>query len=275
MLIMPPPPGMIRSDGIYPGWDAAIASSLPSEHRLLAYYSTFEDRVRIERQLPPISTRDCLLQLRIEDEKRNVSPFGLRRIRSKIEDSIEDGVLTNQIAAQVAQSVNTSISAEKTKDDVVDAADATNANDTAPAAEPAVSASAGNARMLGWFGKTKHSFGYSVATDVSAADQTVTLVTSTVVAAVNGRVLQFQTTASQENEEDRQWAEETALLWSRVAISANREYNGISWFWLAVGLALLATAGYWGMRCFKFLMRMRNEVNSELKEIAEREAKQE
>lgn len=52
LLIIPPPPDMVRSDGIHPAWDDKLATSLPPKQKLLGFYCTFEDRVRIERQAP-------------------------------------------------------------------------------------------------------------------------------------------------------------------------------------------------------------------------------
>ena len=104
LLIIPPPPDMIRSDGIHPAWDEKLAASLPSKQKLLGFYCTFEDRVRIERQAPPASDRDCVLHIREADINRNVTSWGLGSLEDDIDDEIDQ--VLKDVGMQLAKTLS-------------------------------------------------------------------------------------------------------------------------------------------------------------------------
>ncbi|MEZ5329752.1 MAG: hypothetical protein R3F19_32285 [Verrucomicrobiales bacterium] len=257
LLIIPPPPDMIRSDGIHPAWDDTVAASLPPKEKLLAYYSTFEDRVRIERQAPPASDRDCILRIREADLDRNVTSWGLGGLEDDIDDDME--LVLKDVGTQLAKLLSAGSTPE------VDSSGET--------AAFASSTTAANASLLGWFGNTKHSFGYTIGLDLKKGDgSTLPMVSSTSVALVNGRMLSFQATTSEGGDAARAWAENTAFTWSSLAVTANKEYNAPSWIWRGIKLALLIALIIGLVRGTRYLIRMKKQVQEEVKEDERREA---
>ena len=266
LLIMPPPPDMIRSDGIHSEWDSKLANSLPPKQKLLGFYATSEDRVRIERQAPPASDRDCILHVRDVDIDRNVTSWGLGSLEDDIDDEID------QVLKDVGMQLAKTLSAGSVGEDDDDKAEA-GADAAPPAALPAKPS---NASLLGWFGETKHSFGYTIGLNIDKGEggtaRTLPMVTSTVVALVNGRMLSFQATSSEGGEAARAWTEKTATTWSRLAIGANKEYDAPSWIWRGIKLALLVALIIGIVRGTRYLIRMKKQVEEEVKEEERREA---
>jgi hypothetical protein len=197
-LTIPPPLEMIRSDGIYTGWDTAMASALPKSHRLVAAYTTHEDRRLIERGEYPVFLRGCVLQVKTADEERDVGYSEFGGIKGEIKDEIQ--TMTRGIVAQLVKHM-VQVAPEST-------------------------ATASNAKMLGSFEESKTSFGFTVSTDIELTSGKETVVAAVVVAAVNGRVLTFLALSAYEDEADRQWTEDTARLWCLLARTANPEYEG-------------------------------------------------
>jgi hypothetical protein len=263
LLIIPPPPDMIRSDGIHPAWDEKLAASLPSKQKLLGFYCTFEDRVRIERQAPPASDRDCVLHIREADINRNVTSWGLGSLEDDIDDEID------QVLKDVGMQLAKTLSAGSLREDEDEDADV----EVSP---EALSASPGNASLLGWFGETKHSFGYTIGLDIVRGEggtaRTLPMVTSTAVALVNGRMLSFQATSSEGGEAARIWTEKTATTWSHLAIAANKEYDAPSWIWRGIKIVLLVALLIGIVRGTRYLIRMKKQVQEEVKEEERREA---
>lgn len=253
-LKIPPPPEMIRSDGIHGGWDNVLTESLPPEQKLLGYYTTFEDRLKIARQEPPAADRDCILHIREKDIDRNNSSWGL----SSLEDDIDDEI--DQVTKDLARQFSILLTAE---------------NDLEEGEKPEAT-SEGEAALLGWFGETDHSFGYSILTEVGkgegATATTISIVTSTVVALVNGRMLSFQVNTLEGEEAGRAWAEKTASIWSQLAISANEEYEPPSWIWRGIKLLILGALVYGAIRGSRYLLQIKRQLEEEVKEDERREA---
>ncbi|MGK0188784.1 MAG: hypothetical protein ACI9R3_004598 [Verrucomicrobiales bacterium] len=255
LLRIPPPPEMIRSDGIHKEWDRILAKSLPPEQQLLGYYTTFEDRLMIERQSPPASDRDCTLHIRTKDIDRDHSSWGLGGLENDIDDEIDQVTkdLANQFALILAAGADIDIDPEL---------------ETPPGAKGA---------LLGWFGETRHSFGYSVAIEVptgeGATAGSVSLVTSTVVALVSGRMISFQATSVENGEKKgRQWAEKTASTWSELAVSANVAYKPPSWIWRGIKLLLFVALIYGLFRGGRRLIQLKRELDKEVAEEKRRDA---
>jgi hypothetical protein len=215
-IVLPPPAGFVRSDGLFAKWDNVITTSIPAGNRMLAIFSTPADRKLLESQAAPPSERSFNAQIQRSLESRDVGERTFGEIRAELKSQLQ------AMSSRVGDEVRKAIEAGNKQRGV----------DTALAVNDTV--------FLGFLGDDPGSLGFAMAMKVGMKNSTESsrVVSAGMVTTVNGRMIFLYANATYETEADRKWAENSVQSWRNAIVAANPRVAGPStkgFDWTQVG----------------------------------------
>ncbi|MDA0812169.1 MAG: hypothetical protein O3C21_07275, partial [Verrucomicrobia bacterium] len=195
-LVIPPPSGFVRADGINAQWDQVSAAYVPPENRLLATFIPESDRKVLANNVHPDVDRYFHLQvIRVfETIEFNATQFTQKKkeLKEEILKAENSTVLNDQLADGNASIAN------KTGIDLA--------------------ISEGVHHFLGIFDDSDQSLGFSIAGTVD--DKSETIVTSARIVPVSERLLVFYAVSLKRSDQDQAWTENAVTAWSNTAMLA-------------------------------------------------------
>jgi len=200
---LPPPPGFERIDGLNADKDQLVESMLAASNRYLARFE-------------PIKTNAA-------DTDRNFNAQVLRSLENREIGDRTFSELKQQTKKELDQAkatVETEIAKVKGK--------AEKAMQDATGADAALSVS--DLAVLGYFGETTNSLGFTMAMNVAAkaGDNAIKVkgVIASMIVPVNGRLIYLYANADFKSDADRQWAEKAVTEWRDAVLAANPRVEG-------------------------------------------------
>lgn len=203
MIKLPPPPGFERIDGLNEEKDRLVESMLPASNRYLARFE-------------PLKTNTA-------DTGRNFNAQVLRSLESREIGERTFSEMKQQTMKEIEQvraTVETEIAKVRGK--------AEQAMQDATGADAALSVS--DLAMLGYFGETPNSLGFTMAMNVAAktGDNAVKVkgVIASMIVPVNGRLIYLYANADFKSDAERKWAEKAVTGWRDAVLAANPRVEG-------------------------------------------------
>jgi hypothetical protein len=203
MIKLPPPTGFQRIDGLNPEKDRVVESLLAASNRYLARFEP--------------------LQANAADAGRSFNAQVLRSLENREIGDRTFAEMKQQTKKELDQARAT-IEAEITKVK----GKAEKAMQDATGADAALSVS--DLAVLGYFGETPNSLGFTMAMNVEAraGDNANKLkgVIASMIVPINGRLVYLYANADFKSEADRQWAEKAVTGWRDAVLAANPRVEG-------------------------------------------------
>ncbi len=203
IIKLPPPPGFERIDRLEPDKDRLVESVLPASNRYLA---------------------------RFEPLKTGAADTG-RSFNAQVMRSLESREIGDRTFAEMKQQTKTELdqAQETIRQEITKATGkAEKAMQDATNADAALSVS--DVAVLGYFGETPNSLGFTLAMNVAAKTSDNALKVKGVIASmivpVNGRLIYLYANADFKSAADRQWAEQAVTAWRDAVVAANPRVEG-------------------------------------------------
>lgn len=224
-IVVLPPEGFVRCDGIYPDWDSMMSSMLPATNRLLVTYGTPEDHATLKAGQAPMYEKNFNIQVARKLETQEVGDRTFSQLRDEIQGELKKLSMTidQELKKQVAAG-NKKLSKEYGVEDALKIS---------------------NTVVLGTFEESDTAFGFTMAMNVQGGgEQPSQVVVAAMMTPVNGRLLNFYATAPFAGEADRQWAESSVAAWRNAVVAANPRVEGpsIGFDWSKVGRSTIIGA---------------------------------
>lgn len=209
-IIVPPPAGFVRCDGVDPEWDRAVESVQAPANKLLANFGTPEDHAAIRNGEVADYTRSFNVQVSRALESVEVNERTFDKIRQNNRKEVEN--LKASIEAEIEKVVRDG--GKQMSDELgVD-----------------LQLSVGDLAMLGIFEDTPTSLGFTMAMTMSVQTPEGLDKSRNVVAAmlvpVNGRMLFLYSNSGYSVEADRLSAESSVKSWRDAVVAANPRVKG-------------------------------------------------
>lgn len=211
-IIVPPPAGFVRCDGVSPDWDRAVESVQPPANKLLANFGTPEDHAAIRDGEVAAYTRSFNVQVSRALESVEVNEKTFDNIRKDNRKELDN--LKASIEAEIEKVVREG--GKQISDDLgVD-----------------LQLSVGDLAMLGIFEDTPTSLGFTMAMTTSVQtpeglDESRDVVAAMLVP-VNGRLLFLYSNSGYSSEADRLSTEASVKSWRDAVVAANPRIKGSS-----------------------------------------------
>lgn len=203
-LKLPTPAGFERIDGLNPGKDQVMEAMLPATNRYLARYEPLKDSAT------PDAGRSFSAQVLRSLEAREIGDRTFAEMKQQTKTELDQA--RAGIEAEFAKLKG---KAEKAMKDATGADAALSVSDLA---------------VLGYFGETSNSLGFTLAMNVAAKAGGNTSkgkdVIASMIVPVNGRLIYLYSNAGYKSEVDRQWAEKAVTEWRDAVLAANPRVIG-------------------------------------------------
>jgi hypothetical protein len=209
-ILVPPPAGHVRCDGVNPDWDRAVGSMQPAGNRMLANFGSPQDHAAIRDGETASFERSLNIQIRRSLENTDVDERMFADMRKETRNSLKS--LRESIEALVNKSIEAG-SRQMSDDLGVD-----------------VQLSVGDMAMLGIFEDSATSLGFTMAMTTAiqgpAGEEKSRDVVAAVLVPVNGRLLYLYSNAGYQSEADRLAVERSVRVWRDAIVAANPEFTG-------------------------------------------------
>ncbi|WP_395716743.1 hypothetical protein [Prosthecobacter sp.] len=203
MIKLPPPTGFQRIDGLNPEKDRLLESMLAASNRYLARFEPLQANAAD-------ASRSFNAQVLRSLENREIGDRTFAEMKQQTKKELDQARAT--IEAEIAKLKG---KAEKAMQDATGADAALSVSDLA---------------VLGYFGETPNSLGFTMAMNVEAraGDNTNKLkgVIASMIVPVNGRLIYLYANADFKSQADRQWAEKAVTDWRDAVLAANPRVEG-------------------------------------------------
>lgn len=209
-IIVPPPPGFVRCDGVNPDWDRTMESVQAPRNKLLANFGTPEDHAAIRDGEAADYTRSFNVQISRALENVEVNEKTFDQVREENRKQLE--TIKASIEAEIERVVREG--GKQMSDDL----------------GVEVQLSVGDLAMLGIFEDSPTSLGFTMAMTTSVETPVGIDKSRGVVAAVlvpvNGRLLYLYSNYPYSSEADRLAAEASVKMWRDAVVAANPRIKG-------------------------------------------------
>lgn len=196
-IVIPPPSGYVRADGLNDQWDQVATAYVPSENRLIATFISESDRNVLANNGQPNVDRYFHLQVIRAFETIEFDETQFSRKKKEIKEEI--------LAADHSTVLNDQLSEG-------------NAN-IAGKTGKALATSEGEHRFLRIFDDSDQSLGFSITGTIN--EKTEAIVTSARIVPVSKRLLVFYAVSVQRDDQDQAWTENAVTDWSNTSMLAN------------------------------------------------------
>jgi len=204
-IIIPVFEGFARADGVNANWDKLSAPLVADTNRMVATLLQKDDVARLAQGLLARPRRVFQIQTYRNAETVEISDETFSQARNQIRAGIEESRAT--IEAEIKKRF------------------ASKSNALSGLAGVDVALSITNSTMLGYFGESPTSLGFTTAMKVGAKTSTISLgkkvVVAMMVTTVNGRIFYLAATSDYYSEADREWVEKAVVSWRDAVRGAN------------------------------------------------------
>ncbi len=209
-IAFPAPQGYVRCDGLNAEWDAATTAVLPASNRRLVAFATPEEAAAIRDNQATGAVRNFNSQIVRNLENQEIGDRTFEQVRSGARAELEK--MKTQLDEEIKRLVQ---EGNQRLNDQLGLDAALSISDSA---------------ILGFFEDTPTSLGFTMAMNVSLANELGAKPEKWVVAAVmtpvHGRLINLYANSPFKGEEDRKWVEQAAASWRDAVVAANPRVAG-------------------------------------------------
>jgi hypothetical protein len=206
-LLIPPPAGFERLDGVDAKRDAIASELIAASNRMVIAFATPEAVAAIRRGEPDETPRNFNMQVTRSLENRAFTPAQFESYRADVEKDLENlDKKMNAALAKIHADASKSVS-EKLRENV--------------------EFKIGESVPLGTFERTRDSLGFLVMfksmTKIAEKETTGLRVVASLIVRVNDRVLYLYSASDRKSEADEVWVKSEALKWRDAIFAANSQ----------------------------------------------------